>query len=561
MQAGAPFEVIEDTAGGQAVRVFRNAPPTLSDAIDQGRAHGDLEFIVSGQTRLSFNEFFERADRLADWLREQAKIQPGQSIALCMKNAPEWMIAFVAIAKIGAVAVLVNSRGTGEAMAAAVADADCVFVIADAPRLALLRDGGCALPALVVRDDPDQSLGAAAGGNATLFNAAINSTPINAKQTSAPRQSNDLAAMFFTSGTTGRAKAAAISNRALVTGVMNTQLAMAAIYLGLAQQYGVTPEALKAQMPQSSSLLVFPLFHTSGCMAVFLTSLISGGKLVLMDRWDADEALSLVEQERITSIGGVPTMYWDILNADSLDSRDLSSLMALSFGGQALPLGLLHALRERFPNVYIGAGYGMTETSGSVSQANGAAFLKYPDASGQILPMVDVQITGEDGKPVPHGQSGEIWVRGATLMDGYYKNPEATEAAMRGGWFKTGDIGRLGPENYIYIVDRKTDMVISGGENIYCAEIEQVLGQHKAIREIVTFGVPDERLGERLVAQVLVRDPTFSQEDFLDYARSVLGAYQIPTDVVITQTPFAHNAMGKVQKAQVREAYLRTLED
>lgn len=529
MAPGAPFEVVE--CGG--MRVFSHAPENMSAVFDRARQFGGAEFIVAGERRLTFDDFFQAADGLSAWLLKGFDLQAGQFVAICMQNCPEWMIAFTAIINAGGVAVLINSRGTGETMARAITDGDCVLVIGDEKRLSRLKDAGYKGKMLSGADFPKPITGF---------------TPAYAK-------SDDLAAMFFTSGTTGVAKAAAIQHRALITGMMNTQMAMAAVFQKMAAAYNIDVETLRAQMPQSCSLLIFPLFHTSGCSAVFMTALTTGGKLVLMDRWEADEALALIEREKITVFGGVPTMHWDLLRASNFDKYDLSSLMAISCGGQALPLNLLAEIREAFPRAFIGAGYGMTETCGAISQANGEAFLANPSASGQILPMVDVQITGEDGRALPIGEVGEIWAKGATLMQGYYGRPEETALSMSGDWFKTGDIGRVDEDGYIYIVDRKTDMVISGGENIYCAEVEQILSKHPAILAIGTFGVSDDRLGERLVASARVKDGV-SAEDILAFAKDNLAAYKIPTEITVQTEPFELNALGKIEKHKIRAAYL-----
>lgn len=530
MAPGAPFEVVTEGA----VRRFKHAPESMSMVFNQARSFGATEFIVSGDRRLTYDDFFSQADALSDVLVNSRGLKPGQSVALCMKNSPEWMIAFVAILNAGGVGVLVNSRGTGENMAQAISDADCVLFIADEQRLEKLAAADCNLPSIAPKDFP-------AGATAAF-------TPI-------PRRARDLAAMFFTSGTTGVAKAAAIENRALITGMMNTQMAMAAVFQKMAAAYNIDVQTLRAQMPQSCSLLVFPLFHTSGCSAVFLTALTTGGKLVLMDRWNAEGALSLIEAEKVTTFGGVPTMIWDILHSPKFDKHDLSSLMSVSCGGQALPLNLLAEIRKAFPRAYIGAGYGMTETCGAISQANGEAFLANPSASGQVLPMVDVQITGEDGEALPIGGVGEIWAKGAIMMQGYYGRPDETAASMAGEWFKTGDIGRLDENGYIYIVDRKTDMVISGGENIYCVEVEQVLGRHEDILAVTTFGIEDERLGERLIASARVKNGA-SLDNILAFARDNLADYKVPTDFIIQTEPYALNAMGKIEKHKVREAFL-----
>ena len=533
MAPGAPFEVVSEGS----VRVFRNAPENMSAIFDRARQFGKTEFIVSGERRLSFDDVFGAADGLSAQLINDYGLEAGQSVAICMKNCPEWMIAFIAIINAGGVAVLVNSRGTGEAMARAIIDADCVLVIGDEKRLSRLGEASYDGTMLSSDNFPEPI---------TDF------TPVYAKH-------DELAAMFFTSGTTGVAKAAAIQHRALITGMMNTQMAMAAVFQKMAAAYNIDVDTLRSQMPQSCSLLIFPLFHTSGCSAVFMTALVTGGKLVLMDRWNANEALALVEREKITTFGGVPTMHWDLLRASNFTKHDLSSLMSISCGGQALPLNLLDEIHAAFPKAYIGAGYGMTETCGAISQANGEAFLANSSASGQILPMVDVQISGDDGQALAVGDTGEIWAKGATLMQGYYGRPEDTAASMSGDWFKTGDIGRLDENGYIYIVDRKTDMVISGGENIYCAEVEQVLGRHKGILAVGTFGVADERLGERLIASARVKDGVCAA-DILAFAKDNLADYQVPSDITVQTQPFELNAMGKIVKQKIRAAYLNGLE-
>jgi len=361
--------------------------------------------------------------------------------------------------------------------------------------------------------------------------------------------------MFFTSGTTGRAKAAVMTHRNIITGLLTTQMAIASVFMTMAKQYGMSVEAFKAHIPQSCSIMVFPLFHVSGCIATFLSSMMSGGKLVMMNRWDADEALRLIEAKKISSFGGVPTMHWDLVNAAKDTQHDLSSLRSISCGGQALPLGLLAEIQATFPGVIIGAGYGMTEASGAVSQATGEGITSHPEASGQMLAMVDVKVTDEVGNELPTGEVGEFWVRGPTVIKEYYRRPEANAKAFKQGWYRTGDIGKLDSDGYLTVVDRKTDMVISGGENIYCAEVEQALGRHPAVRQATAFGVPDDRLGERLIAGFVI-EGQLSSDDLMDYAKDNLAAYKVPTDIIVQESSFDLNAMGKIEKHKVRAAYL-----
>lgn len=535
MSPGAPFEVVSRAVQGRQLRVFRHAPDTLVAIFERARAFGKADFLVAGEQRLTYDDFFKHADAVSSWLTAQPYFSPGTSVAISMKNCPEWMMAFVGIIQAGGVAVLINSRGTGKNMAQAVADTDTRLIFADPKRAEQLRASGCDVPTILSTE--------LAGLSGPDFERPS-------------RSADDLAAMFFTSGTTGTAKAAAISHRALVTGVMNTQMAMAAVFQKMAADYGVDLETLRQQMPQSCSLLIFPLFHVSGCSAVFLTAFANGGKLVMMNRWDAQNALRLIESEKITTFGGVPSMHWDMLQAKSHSDADLSSLMSISCGGQALPLNLLAAIRKEFPRAFIGAGYGMTEMTGAISQANGEALLAKPESSGRILPMMDVQISDEKGQALPTGEVGEIWAKGAAMMSAYYGRPDDTSRSMSGDWFKTGDIGRVDEDGYIYIVDRKTDMVISSGENIYCAEVEQAMGRHPDILQVTTFGIPDDRLGERLVASVVLREGSANSKDIQAFAREHLAAYKVPTDIHIVDEPFELNAMGKVEKHKVRTAFI-----
>jgi len=537
MDVGAPFEVVEQEVRGKRLRVFKNAPVTLTDAIDHARSHGEAEFIVSGEQRLTFNQFFTASDGFTVALVNQYSLKPGASVAICMKNSAEWMISFVAVLKAGGVAVLVNSRGTGETMCQAISDTDCVLVLADLKRAGMIREKGCELPIILASDIPK-----------------------NPPPTDVPvvlRKADDHAAMFFTSGTTGVAKAAVTSHRALVTGTMNTQMAMTSVFMKMAAAYKIDIETLKSQLPQSCALLIFPLFHTSGCSSVFLSTLINGGKLVLMDRWSGEEAMRLIEQERVTILGGVPATLWDILHSKERENFDLSSLVSISNGGQAFPRNLLMSLRETFPKAYIGAGYGMTETSGSVSQAVGEALLARPKASGIILPMVDMRIASENGEELTIGETGEIWVKGAVLMTEYYGRPDDTAKSFSGDWFKTGDVGYVDGDGYVYIVDRKTDMVISGGENIYCVEVEAALNKHSGVLQLCTFGVPDDRLGEKLIACFVPNNGQLTAEELERFAKDNLASYRVPKHFVCIAEPFELNAMSKIEKTKVRESYLR----
>ena len=291
MAPGAEFELVERDVHGTKMRVFKNAPENLVVAIEKSRKFADREFVVSDTYRVTFGEFFDRVDALAGFLQTEIGIQKGQHVAVGMKNSADWMVAFTAIMKIGAVAVLLNSKIEALSMLHAVEDGDCVYLICDDRRLEMLRSQGCDLPAVTVGDSPE----------------GLNISEVYKKGLAAEIPDitpDDLAGLMFTSGTTGRAKAAMITHRGMVNGMMNTLLALAEAYQRVADTYGITVEELSKHLPQTVSLMVFPLFHISGLASVFLTSLINGDKLVMMDRWDAKELFRLAEKEKINNVGG-----------------------------------------------------------------------------------------------------------------------------------------------------------------------------------------------------------------------------------------------------------------
>lgn len=552
MGAGGVFETRTAELDGFSVRVFTAAPDTLAEFISRGRANGAATFIVETGQRLTFDDYFARVDRLAAHLAGRADCPPGSVVALAARNSANWMVAFSAIILAGRIPALINSRGNAASMLAAVEDGGAGLLIADAKRHQQLTEIGCDLPVICLDDE-------AAYPGALHLSDLLRDEPV---QLPFPEASaDDVAVLMYTSGTTGRAKAAALSHRSMVLGVMNTQLARRAILERMADAHGMDVEAMIAHMPQASSLLIFPLFHTSGCSALFLTSLVNGDKLVLLPRWNVTTAFKAIEAEKVTAMTAVPTMLWDMLNAPDRSQHDLSSLRAFSSGGQAIPADLLNGLRDVFPGAMFGTGYGMTEVNGSIGQAVGEEFLSRPAAAGRLLPMADICVVDEDERSLPLGETGEIWVRSASLMKGYWLKGRINRPFRPGGWYATGDIGRVDEDGYIYIVDRKTDMVISGGENIYCAEVEQALKSAPHVSEVAAFGVPDERLGESLVVAVVSDDPAERVIEAVQHqAEQALPAYRRPRAIHVRRLPLPRNAMDKVVKNEVRADYLDWLE-
>jgi acyl-CoA synthetase (AMP-forming)/AMP-acid ligase II len=336
---------------------------------------------------------------------------------------------------------------------------------------------------------------------------------------------------------------------------MATQLSGMMVVHTMARQLGVPVDVMLAQMPQQAALLVYPLFHVSGLGSGFLSPFMGGSKVVIMRRWDAPEAVRLIEKEAISLFSAVPTMLWDILHRARVGGTSLASLRNIGSGGQALPVNLVEEVHALCPQAQIGTGYGMTECSGAIAQAVGPEFMRNPCAAGRILPMVDVRIEGPDGEELAAGQAGEIVVRGAQVMQGYWNRPEDTAAVLSAdGWLRTGDVGTVDGEGYVTIVDRKKDMVISGGENIYCAEVERVMGEMPGLKECVVFGLPDERMGERLVA-VVVADPGVTAESIIAHVGQRLARYKAPTSVAFSPETLPRNALGKADKIALRKAW------
>lgn len=534
---GTPFELTERDGMLQ----FVNAAPDLGLMIDQARRHGDKTFLVDfssdgTERRLTFEQVFAWRDQLVPMLH----IRRGDRVAICMRNRTEWIVAFMAVIKAGGIAALLNSRGSPEELVAMLDDVTPALVLADSRRAALIREGGHE-------------------GRMLDLTRPFDGQEIARRATEAVPEPGlarpeDPAAILFTSGTTGRVKGAVLTHRSLITGLMTMQLSGVMVLHNMARAHGIPAETLMASLPQQAVLLVYPLFHISGLGAAFLSPLFAGSKVVIMRRWDAQEAVRLIGAEKITMFSAVPTMLWDMLHRAKVGDADLSSLRNVASGGQALPVNLLDEIRDLCPQAVMGTGYGMTEASGSLAQAVGEDFIRNRSSAGRVLPLAQVRIAMPDGRIAPPGESGEIQLKGAMVMAGYWNRPDETAAAFTGdGWLRTGDVGYVDDEGYIFIVDRVKDMVISGGENIYCAEVERVMGEMPGIGECAAFGIPDERLGELLVA--VVRGEGVDPAAVKQWVGERLARYKAPGRVAIIADPLPRNDVGKVNKVALRAAW------
>lgn len=542
---GAPYEVAGDDSTG---RYYKTAPENLRDALAVARNHGDREFLIYEGERRTFNQLMDEADTLAAAL-QAAGIEKGDRVALAMRNYPEWMAAFLAVIDIGAVIVPVNSWGKPADIAYTVGDAGAKLVICDQQRYdgvaEMLAEKG--IRVLIARPTDD---------NHPDGLQAFVATYAGKKPEPVALDADDLAMIMYTSGTSGKPKGAASTHRAISQAVFNMECAAIAAAMTNGELIG----AMLERGFEPTSLLSVPLFHVSGCHAQFLANLRGGRRIVMMYKWDLDRALEYIEEERVTTIAAAPSMILDLLEAPGFDAADTSSLFSLGIGGAATPPRVGTLLRDKLPQNFSGTGYGMTETNAQGASLTGKAFQEKQGTSGIPHPIVDVRICDEEGVDLDQGEIGEIWVRSCANIREYWNQPEANASEFRDGWLKTGDIGYIDEEGFLYLADRAKDMIIRGGENIYPVEIENVLLELEAVKEVVAIGLPHERLGEEVAVVVhLHPGSTASEEDIIDFAKQHLAAYKVPTRVFISERELPRNATNKILKRDIKEGLLAIL--
>lgn len=552
---GAPFEMVTTASNGMPCRVFKNCPQTLPELYDRAERFAERVLTVQDGEHHTFEEVFTKAARLAWNLKSQFGVEKGQRIAISMQNSTEWIIAFLAITSLGAVAVLVNSRGAPAELERAICDTECSLIIADARRTARLQEAGGDSQRLarVVLTDETRLL---RPGKDRPFGELIAGWESSGRLACVPVDGDDIALMMFTSGTTGFAKGVMLNQRSVLAGVSGTSFGAALSFAKFRALAGPESAAMLAAR-QAVSLMIAPMFHVSGCHNGVLTALSSGGRLVIMTRWSAEGALRLIADEGVQSVAAVPTMLWDLLHAPRFDEYDLSSLAVVGTGGAAFPSNLLRSVHEVLPQVVFATGYGMTETNGSVCSSSGDDFIARPDSVGKILPIADVEVVDDEGGPLPAGEQGEILVRGALVMSGYFGRSDASAAIFRNGWMHTGDVGRFDDQGRLYVTDRKSLMIISGGENIYCAELERVLGEHPGVREVLAVAVPDGRLGEiPVIAVVPQPGHSVGADELRAHAGAFLAAYKVPRAFHFRSDTLPRTPTGKIDRVAVTREIL-----
>lgn len=537
---GTPFEIaFRDVP---AKRGYAGTPRNLNRFFDDARkAHRDLPFLEFSGERVTFEEVFEAADRLAAGLHARHGLGRGDVAGLAMRNCLEWFVGFIAIIRLGAVASLINSRGTPDEMGDAARRTDCRLILADDRRAQQLA-GEVQCPVL---------------DNAKLH-ALMNIDPRPDLPAMPDPEPDEPALIQFTSGTTGRAKGATMTHRNMCQVARECDIRPDLAMTVIANQMGQPVEALRklAPPPPPATLLVFPMFHISGITNLLMT-LASGGLMAVMHKWNPAEALDIIEKNGVSSLSGPTLIFSDILALPNAAER-LRSVRGFAVGGQATPVSLANRLTSSVAGSGMMGGWGQTECSGPVTFGTSAVYAAFPGAAGITSTLADLRVVDNAGNVLPAHEIGELEVRGPMVMKGYWNDPEATEKAFRDGWLRTGDMGYFDEFGAVYIADRAKDMVISAGENIYCAEVERVLSMLDGQSEVALFGIPDDRLGERAVAAVVWHEDSelrLAEDEVLDHVRAYLADYKVPREVCFDLGPLPRNPLGKIDKARLIARY------
>ena len=525
---------------GQGRAIVTNFPATLPSFFKTFCAlNGAVEAVVAGDERLSFADLDQWSDRLAHALSARG-IAKGDRVGIAMRNCPAWIVSYMAALKAGAIATLLNGWWQPSELDHALSLTEPRLIIADAPRAGRVAalDGAWPFVTLPVERHLGEALAPLLGDG-----GAVGALP--------EVQPDDDATILFTSGSTGEAKGALSSHRAVTTGVYAYATGLITM-LGLLERAGTPP----ANPPRT--LVSVPLFHVTGEVPVMLNSFVIGRGMVLMPKWDASEALRLIEREKITYFVGVPTMSLELMNHPDHDRYDTSTLTDLAAGGAPRPVAHVERLQEAFPNSQPALGYGLTETNAVGCGNFWSNYAAKPASTGRAQrPFVELAILADDGAHLPADERGEIAIRSAANISGYWRNPQATAAAFTSdGFFRTGDIGFLDADGYLFIVDRKKDIIIRGGENISAAEVEAAVYACDGVSEAAVVGVPDERLGEVPLAIVRLREGCDLDEARLrDFLATRLAAFKVPAKVHFASEPLPRLGTGKIDRVALKQQY------
>jgi len=562
---GQMFETERARINGVDMSVWKHAPANLRQILDMSLNHATRDFLVYEGVRLTFDEHYRIASTIAARLVALG-VKKGDRVAIASRNLPEWVCAFWGSMVCGAVVVPLNAWWTSEELAYGLNDSGTTVLFVDEERLDRLfkqLDRITDLTTIVViSDDPKRPAYVDKKHdliNIVAYEDFLGRVDAAATPPDVDIEPDDDATMFYTSGTTGKPKGAVGSHRNAVTNLMNL------FFIGqrATLRFGTGNLDREGKSIPNASLLNVPLFHATGCLATMLVSTAAGGKLVMMHHFDAGKALALIESERLTNIGGVPTIVMQMLDHPDFRKFDTSSVRSVSYGGAPAPPELVRRICEAFPVGQPGNGYGLTETSAAVCLNSGPDYVERPSSCGTAVPVCDVAIVPEDyeglepSADLPKGPDvvGELWIKGPNVVRGYWHKPEATAKSFTNGWLHTGDIARIDEEGFIFIVDRAKDMIIRGGENVYSVIVEAAIFEHPDVADCAVVGIPHPVLGEEVAAVIVLRPGRVVEaEEISRYVGQKLAQFEVPTRIFFRTMALPRNPQGKVLKRELRES-------
>lgn len=519
----------------------------------------DRTYLVYEDERYTYAEIGRQVRAVAWYLRTAHGVGSGDRVAIAMRNYPEWIVSYWAVLSLGAAVVGMNAWWTSTEMEYGLIDSSPKVVIADDERVtrllpilnAVREKSACAVITVRTEQDVPDSIRWADVISRDSTEDALPAATIDP---------DDDACIFYTSGTTGFPKGAQLTHRGCVHNIMHLGFwATAAALAGAkaAAEAGTPPAQPSTDPPVFMAST--PLFHVTANNCILHPATLNGATLVLLYKWDPGRALELIERERVTNFSGVPTMSRELLAHPDWSTRDTSSILGMGGGGAALQPDLVHKIDSALTKGVPSTGYGLTETHGIVTANGGAFFVAKSSSCGPVMPTFDAKLIDDDGNEVAPGSGGrgQLCVRGPAVIKGYLNRVEATADAICDGWFNTGDIAMIDDDGFVYIVDRAKDMVIRGGENVYCSEVEVALYAHVAVAEAAVFGIPDERLGEDVAAGIYVHpDASVSADELRAFLAETLAKHKIPSRIWFLDAPIPRNANGKFVKRELRDQLL-----
>lgn len=557
---GAQFATTTIDVRGVPIKVFESALPSMRTVWELARGYGDRDYVVYEDERFTFAESDAIIRALAARLVEVHGVQPGDRVALAMRNYPEWVFGYWATISIGAAVVGMNAWWTTEEMKFGLSDSEPKVLIADGERvervLPVLDElrAEAPLALMTVRYDGELPDGA------ERWDDVIDPAAAPADLADVDIDPDDDACIFYTSGTTGFPKGAQLTHRGSVHNLLNIVFMTTVAGLASAKAGDVPPPAPtdeNGQPKQAVFMAPTPLFHVTANNCLLHPATIAGGRIVFTYKWDAGRALELIEREGVTNFSGVPTMSREMLMHPDWEKRDTSTLAGMGGGGAPLQPDLVDKIDKSLAGGAPSTGYGLTETHGIVTANSGGLYVAKPASCGRVVPTLEARLVDESDNEAPPGQPGELCVRGAIVIKGYLNRPDATADSIRDGWFHTGDVATIDDDGFVFIVDRIKDMVLRGGENVYCSEVEAAIYELDGVAEVAVFGVPDDRLGE-IVGAAVVLSPgaSLTEEQLLAGLGEHLAKFKIPERVWFLNDSLPRNANGKFVKRDLKESLL-----